>query len=377
VSGTTASATSPTTDATHVAVPAAYGLPGAPSAPAEPLDDPAWTALTDAATRERVTPLLASAVAAGAFPATDRQYGAIVRAHERSMRTCVALERTLGDAATTLEHAGVAYRVVKGPAVAHLDYPNPSLRAFGDIDLLVAAERYDDALTLLTDRGGRRRYPEVRPGFDRRFGKGACLVLADGTEIDVHRTFVAGPFGLTVDLDALFATDEQFTLGGRSLPALCREHRFVHACFHAALGDAAPRLSAQRDVAQLALDDRTDVAGALEAARAWRSDAVVARAVTTTWSRLGLQPTPLVRWALAHQPDRFQARALRAYSGPGRSYATQTAAGLAAVDGLAGKAAYLRAVLVADRDHVRRHDGGYVRRLRRGWQALRATRTTR
>ncbi len=50
------------------------------------------------------------------------------------------------------------------------------------------------------DAGGRRRFSEVRPGFDRRWGKGACVVAADGTELDVHRTFVAGPFGLTVDL---------------------------------------------------------------------------------------------------------------------------------------------------------------------------------
>lgn len=364
-------------DATLCGALAAWGLPDAPALPTDPLTDAAWGDLVEVATRERVTPLLASAVAEGAFGATDQQRDEIFRAHERAMSGCVMLERTMLDAIAAFESTGIAYRVLKGPAVAHLDYPDPSLRAFGDIDLLVAASDYDHALTLLTAAGGRRRYPEVRPGFDRRFGKGACVVMTDGSEIDVHRTFVAGPFGLTVDLDELFANDESFVVGGRSLPALSRHHRFVHACFHAALGDVVPRLSAQRDVAQLALDDRTDLASALDAARSWRADAVVARAVSATWSRLALASTPLLRWARAFAPDRFQARALRAYVGPDRSYATQTAAGLAAVDGLTAKTAYLRAVLLADRDHVRRHDGGYVRRLQRGWQALRASKAPR
>lgn len=369
--------TSLPTDATLAGAVAAWDLADGPQLPDGPLTNAAWDELVEVATRERLVPLLSSAVAAGDLPATDRQRDAIVRAHERAMWGCLMLERTMLEQVAAFERAGIAYRVLKGPAVAHLDYADASQRAFGDIDLLVAARDYDRALTLLTANGGRRHYPEVRPGFDRRFGKGAAVVMADGSEIDVHRTFVAGPFGLMVGLNELFATRETFVVGGHSLPALGRHHRFVHACFHAALGDVVPRLSAQRDVAQLALDDRTDLVGALDAARRWRADAVVARAVSATWSALALAPTPLVRWARAFVPDRFQARALRAYVGPDRSYATQAAAGLAAVHGLTAKTAYLRAVALADRDHVRRHDGSYARRIRRGWRALRASQVPR
>jgi hypothetical protein len=357
-----------------LAAAAGFGLPGAQGPPDHALDGDAWLALVDDAARERVLPLLATAIAAGAFPATADQREQVYAAHEQVMHGCLLLERSLLEVAGRFDGAGIPFRVLKGTAVAHLDYPDPAWRAFGDVDLLVPGDAYDAALALLAAHGARRRYREVRPGFDRRFGKGSCLLLEDGTQVDVHRSFVAGPFGLSVDLDALFADTQSFTIGDRELPALTCEHRFLHACFHAALGDAEPRLAAQRDVAQFALSTGVDLAAALTDARRWRADGVVARALAGTWARLGLAAGPASRWAERFTPDRFQARALRAYTGSTRSYAAQTAAGLAAVHGVREKAAYLRAVLVADRAHVARHDGGYAHRLRRGWAALRSTR---
>ena len=38
-----------------------------------------------------------------------------------------------------------------------------------------------------------RESAEPRPGFDRRFGKGVCLVRPDGVQVDLHRTLAAGP----------------------------------------------------------------------------------------------------------------------------------------------------------------------------------------
>jgi hypothetical protein len=293
------------------------------------------------------------------------------------MRLCVQLERALLEVAATLEAAGVPYRVLKGSAVAHLDYTDPADRAFGDVDLLVEGAAYEDALAALHAEGSRRRYREVRPGFDRRWGKGACLVRPDGTQIDVHRTFVAGPFGLTVDLAELFAGSDALSVGGRELPALDRESRFLHACFHAALGDQVPRLVALRDVAQLVLTTDLDADAALARARHWRADAVVARAMRLAWSRLDLAPVPLSEWAAAHRADRFQSRALRAYTSSSRSYATQVVAGVAAVPTVSEKLAYMRAVLLAEPGHVARRDGSYARRLRRAWRAYGDVRGTR
>ena len=98
-----------------------------------------------------------------------------------------------------LEKAGIAHRVLKGHAWAHTVYPDPSWRAFGDVDLLVGTDDSDRAVEVLESTGVRRTLPEVRPGFDRRFGKDATLLSASGREVDLHRLLVAGPYGLWVD----------------------------------------------------------------------------------------------------------------------------------------------------------------------------------
>jgi hypothetical protein len=356
---------------------AGFGLPGAAALPAQPLDDATWQAVLEQAHGDRVAPLVAGAVVAGALPASADQRVQAVAAHEQAMRLCVLLERTLLETADLLDEAGIDHRVLKGPAVARLDYPDPAWRAYGDIDLLVASTDYDRALAVLQGAGARRRYTEVRPGFDRRWGKGACLVAADGAELDVHRTFVAGPFGLTVDLGELFATRATVTIGGRELPTLDRTNRFLHACFHASLGDRIARLVALRDVAQLVIATDLDRDEVLDRAARWRADAVVARAVRVAWSRLGLAPSPWLDWADEQRPDRFQSRALRAYTAPSRSYATQVVAGVAAVPSITEKVAYVRALLLAESGHLARRDGSYRRRLQRAWRARESTRVAR
>jgi hypothetical protein len=367
----------PVSPSALLAAISAHALPSRSELPDRPLDDVAFAGLLDRATVERVTPLVAVAVAAGALPATEEQAARVATAHERAMRLCVLLERALLGTTTDLEQHGIAVRALKGPAVAHLDYPDPAWRAFGDVDVLVASADYDRALGALVDAGGRRRFTEVRPGFDRRWGKGACVVATDGTQLDVHRTFVAGPFGLTVDLAQLLLDPASVAIGGRVVPALDRTNRFLHACFHAALGDQVARLATLRDVAQLVLTTDLDPDVAIARAAAWRADAVVARAVRLTWSRLRLDAHPIAEWAHAHRADRFQLRALRAYTGASRSYATQVVAGLSAVRGVPEKVAYVRALLVPDAQHLADRDGSYSRRVQRAVRALGSTRSSR
>ena len=110
---------------------------------------------------------------------------------------------------------------------------------------------------------GRTR--ELRPGFDREFGKDV-LIRINGIELDIHRTFVTGPFGLTIPLEQLFASATPFAVGGRTLHALGGEEMFLQACYNAALGDRpvrwgsrprpAPRLRALPHRQRLGVGDR-------------------------------------------------------------------------------------------------------------------------
>ena len=343
-------------------------LPGA--SPARPLPvGGEWDRFLSAIVDERAVPLVANALEQGMLTGTNEQRDALDVAHEASMRSCVGLEQATLEVVSVLGSAGVELRLLKGPAVAHLDYPDPSWRAFGDIDILVHSDHYDVAVRTLTNAGGYRRSAEVRPGFDRRFGKGVCMVMPDGIQVDVHRTLASGPFGLTIDLDELFHGTDSVRFGGESIPVLSREHRLAHACFHAALGDPTPRVVTLRDIAQLVLTTDVDVDATRAACVRWRAGVVMAHAVGAAWETLDLASTPLSEWATAYSGGRFERRSLAAYLGPDRSYARQMIAAVPAVPGWSAKAAYVRSLLFVDEGYAQRHGGGVGRRLRRVWHA--------
>jgi hypothetical protein len=324
-----------------------------------------WDELWADARDERAIAVCAWALHHGRLHGSADQHATIVDAHEAAMRACVRLERAAIETTRDLAAAGVETRILKGAATAHLDEENPSWRSFGDVDLLVRSGDYDTAVECLRARGARRRSAEPRPGFDRRFGKGVCLIRPDGVQIDLHRTLASGPFGLSVEPDGLFDGTEPVPVGGTTLVALDRDRRFLHACFHAVLGDFPPRLTSLRDVARLTVADGVDLARARALARRWRAEVVVASAIATAWTTFRLRRIPAVEWAFAYVPSRYERNALAAYLGSGRSYARQMVAALPAIRGIGPKVSYASALLFADGSYVAGRDGGYVRRLRR------------
>jgi hypothetical protein len=85
---------------------------------------------------------------------------------------------------TTLESTGIAVVAFKGPVLAELAYRDPSLRPYGDIDVLVDATKFDSAVTALERTG----YELI----DANWG----LIVGEGRSQLHLRT----PFGNTVDL---------------------------------------------------------------------------------------------------------------------------------------------------------------------------------
>jgi hypothetical protein len=373
--------TSPADAHELVTAVAGYGLPdaagpggsvGLESGSMAPLPDATWAALLAQCRTQRLTGFLAQAVRDGALPTRPDQSAETDTAHREAMGTVLVLERLLLDTAELLTGKGIGLRALKGSSLAHLDYPAPELRSFGDVDLLVRSEQFDDAVAALALVGHRRRFPQPRAGFDRRFSKGTSFVTEQGTEIDLHRTFVMGPFGLTMKLDDLWARVATFRVGGVELSALGREERFLHTCFHAALGDNPPRLLTLRDVGQVLLSGRLDLHLVRALAASWQADAVVARAVRLTWQAFGLDVavSPLAAWATTYRPDHVERRALAAYTDPHGGYSARSAAALRAVPGVRDKAAYLRALAFPARDYLDPRHSGRVERWRHGATAI-------
>ena len=273
--------------------------------------------------------------------------------------------------AQRLSTAGIAYRALKGPLLAHLAYPDPALRSFGDVDVLVGGASFDAAVDALARLGFRRHFAEPRPGFDARFAKGACLVRRDGMEVDLHRTLAPGAFGILLQRVDLFRRPVRtFRLGSHWITGLDAETVFVHACFHAALGNHPPRLVPLRDVVQLHTAG-LDAGAVIAMFTSARCESVCRRALDLVDAELGVHlEGPIPAWAAGQRPSRFDRWALQSYTSNDRSYAGQVAASIWAIPSLRDRFAYSAALAFPTREYARAHDRGYARRVVRGLRVV-------
>ena len=358
-----------------VAAIAVDGLLGsAHELPERPLDDAEFDTLLAQCVTQRLTGALANRIADGRLPATAAQAERASEEHFVALCHCLEIELLLLQTVDVFDTAGIDHRVLKGSATAHLDYPDPSRRTFVDVDILVRSEDFDRATKLLLSRGYARPIAEIRPGFDRRFGKGCTLVSPSGYEVDLHRTFVTGPFGLMVRLPDLWNDATLWALGGRTqLRALDREQRLLHACYHAALGDREPRIVPQRDIAGLVLDDRLDEVRVRELAYAWRAEYVVASAIGMTWQTLALaDETALTAWAKRYQPDTRSEHAFAAYRAEQANYAARSWASLRALPDVRTRMAFMYSLAFPQGGVIGGRRLPLLRRLMRAGQGLRS-----
>jgi putative nucleotidyltransferase-like protein len=326
-----------------------------------------WPQLMATLIDQRLTGFAVAAAEEGSLSLSSEQAEELLVGHRNAMLQVLALERHLVTLSKALEDAGVEMVLLKGSALAHTVYPDPSWRPFADLDFLVRGEDFQHACEVIADGGFRRGLPEPRAGFDVRFGKAAELTMEGGPTIDLHRTLVVGPFGLWLDLDELFAGTAPFTVGGRVIRRLDDSSLLLHACLHASLGWWPPLLMPVRDVAQVTSYAKVDWDVVAERTRRWRLAAVVRHAFKTAQDRLGAPVPEEARAVLAIQPRRKERRALEAYTTDRRQRGGTAISTLRAIPGLRAKTAYVRALLFPNRDFLGARDlkgrGSYLRRL--------------
>jgi hypothetical protein len=352
---------------------AGYRLPGAARAfPSAPLGERAWADLLTGARRNRVSGLLAAAVADGTLPTTTEQAASARSVYRQGQLRVMALDGQLITVVSILHGAGIECRALKGSAVARLDYAEPALRGYVDVDVMVRSRDIDAAVAALAGAGFQRTLAQPRPGFDRRFDKGMTLMRPGGFELDLHRTFVLGPWGIVMDLDQLWEQHTEFRLGSRTVAALSRPFRFLHACYHAALGDWPLRLGSLRDVAEIQRRLGDDVAAVRRIAARWGVEAVVAAAVADSHRLLGLPDDDLSSWAASFVPSRRDESWLALHTHEGKTFAAQAVATLRVLPRWRDKAAYLRALVAPDAQYT---EGRHSSALRRFGYAVREVRT--
>jgi hypothetical protein len=352
---------------------ASFGLPNASSSITdEPPAAADWATLVANVRHQRLAGLLQAAVEAGALEVSAEQLAQVEELHLEACAVVLRLERRLLEVVELLVAAGIDVVVLKGSAVAHLVYPDPAQRMFGDNDLLLRSEQFDAAVELLCRHGYVRQTAQARPGFERRFAKGTTLKGAAGDELDLHRNLVFGTFGFRLDLDELFRSAVTFEVGGRELRGLGPETRLLHACYHAGLGDPHPRFGSVRDIAQMVAFGPHDPARVLELARDWQSEAVLARGVRLCDDVLGFRADDeLARSVRGYTPSIREQRAIDSYVGDNRRFAAKVVASLPYIDGVGAKAAFLTSVAFPQRGFAESFGGrsGFAW-IRRGVRSL-------
>lgn len=188
------------------------------------------------------------------------------RAHERwaaNQVHCLKIEAMLLRAVRLLDEAGLEHRVLKGVAVAHLDYPNPAIREFGDADILLEDHAYTQGVAVLADGGC---FENVFDGVTHAFSdlKGVTFRYPNGILLDVHRRLAIGAIGIPAPT-RLFDSGQDFYVGGTRLRGPSKTGRLVHATMHEKLStrlvgqSTSVRPGTWRDVAQIGPSPASDV----------------------------------------------------------------------------------------------------------------------
>jgi Uncharacterised nucleotidyltransferase len=280
----------------------ARGLPTGLVAPSEPLGPEDWDHLVATCEHHRTEGLLVAAVASGDLPADAAQLAEAAVLELTMTRTRMIYEPRLVEIVEQLTRWGIEARVLKGCALAHLDYPDPQMRPTGDIDLLVRGDQIDEVVDRLVAEGAVRLDPDPVAGYAGLVGKGATMLLAGGGELDLHRLLVWGPIGVRLPPDELWTTSRSWMLDGHELATLGLEETLIHLCLHLVVGGTVRALSL-RDVAQLLVATDLDAERVTGLARRWRVEAAVATAVRLSVRELDVdEALPLVDWAAGYAP---------------------------------------------------------------------------
>ena len=314
--------------------------------------------LATAAPNHRLLGALAEAAAGGELSLLPDQLAHLTELHATFQAHMLKLEQILVQIIDLFGRAGIDFRVLKGSALAHLVYADPSWRASADLDLLIPSESFDQAVALAIDeRGGTQAIPELRPGFDREFGK-ESLVRIGRLELDLHRTFVAGPFGLMIGLDELFQDSTELSIADHTALALGSTHQFLHACYNTALGDLPVRLGSVRDLLLCMEHLPIDLDDVIASAERWHGTAVLRRAASLVIAEAGAGVADRFT-RLAELPvGRRDSFLLHSYLSPARSY-SRPLASLAVIRGVRPRIRYATAVLAPSSEYLRS----------RGWSA--------
>jgi predicted nucleotidyltransferase len=168
-------------------------------------------------------------------PPQFRQW--IQQAYRTSAIRMALMYRHIGKVLAQLAESGVDYMVVKGPALAHTVYPDPALRAFNDLDLVVQERDWAIMHRLLVKMGFKPEAdlpqppPKLVPQavlYELKYWHQETGVLVEVHYDDLFNTGLASR-----DIEGFWQRAIRVDVEGVPVKALSLEDQLIHLCAHA------------------------------------------------------------------------------------------------------------------------------------------------
>jgi hypothetical protein len=150
--------------------------------------------------------------------------------HQRDLYVWIA------DVVSVLQWSGIRSLVLKGPAIAHLVYPDPALRSFGDLDLMIRERDMPAAHRLLLRLGFECEvHLPVAPAKLTRWCTTYERVYADADSdrvLELHGDDLLNAGLRSRDLAGYWDRAQRVSLAGMHAETLALEDHLVHLCCH-------------------------------------------------------------------------------------------------------------------------------------------------
>lgn len=167
----------------------------------------------------------------------------------------------VGSLSDGFKRAGVPLLVLKGAALAAILYPEPGLRPFGDVDLMIHRADLPAAQAIFSS-GGFEMLGERHERFSEKYLKSVNYAVpgAPGPSIDLHwHLFAPMYYRRRIAMDFFWQNPVQFALGTGEAFALAPLQQLVHLTAHAGLHHTRVPLVWLYDMTRWVHRFRTDI----------------------------------------------------------------------------------------------------------------------
>jgi hypothetical protein len=187
-----------------------------------------------------VAAALAAAARRAAWDVPGPVAGALTGALATGRARHAVFARDLGTVLDALGAAGAPALVIKGAALAETLYPDPALRPFADLDLLIRRRDLEAADRALRGAGFARLADDHSWQYDADWDAATVYERAGGARVDLHWALLTEPrYGWDpVAAEAVWERATPAVIAGRGARTLGREDTLLHLAAHLAVHHA-------------------------------------------------------------------------------------------------------------------------------------------